>query len=92
MTQLLIVTSVPEAGCPLQRGDLATFMGIMNKQVRRACILRLTAALLLLHNPYIVYLNHLSPRLSPLGNSEQHATQTAKHPGRLGRPRHGCLL
>jgi hypothetical protein len=34
VTQLLIVTSVPEGRCPLQRGDLMNLMGILNKQVR----------------------------------------------------------
>ncbi|CAL8464438.1 g3973 [Coccomyxa elongata] len=32
VTQLLIVTSVPEKGCPLPQGDRATLLGIMNKQ------------------------------------------------------------
>ena len=32
VTQLMIVTSVPEKGCPLEQGDRATLLGIMNKQ------------------------------------------------------------
>ncbi len=32
VTELMIVTSVPEKGCPLAQGDKATLMGIMNKQ------------------------------------------------------------
>ena len=32
VTQLMIVTSVPKKGCPLEQGDCATLLGIMNKQ------------------------------------------------------------
>ncbi|KAK9903381.1 hypothetical protein WJX75_004474 [Coccomyxa subellipsoidea] len=32
VTQLMIVTSVPEKGCPLEQSDRATLLGIMNKQ------------------------------------------------------------
>ena len=32
VTELLIVTSVPESGCSIPQGDKQTLMGLMNKQ------------------------------------------------------------